>query len=136
MAIILFRMVNSFARRGAGSQPAHNASQFIARFIVPENRGLIRGISEELLRRQEPFEVEGVSYSGTPPAGKLPPSIRFPPNQPEISMTITAAQLPAIVALIAGILILIMPRLLNYIVAIYLIFVGLVGLGVLKMFRF
>ena len=29
-----------------------------------------------------------------------------------------------------------MPRLLNYIVAIYLIFVGLVGLGVLKMFRF
>jgi hypothetical protein len=33
-----------------------------------------------------------------------------------------------IVALIAGILILIMPRLLNYIVAIYLIVVGLLGL--------
>jgi hypothetical protein len=33
-----------------------------------------------------------------------------------------------LVALIAGILILVMPRLLNYIVAIYLIFVGLVGL--------
>ena len=33
---------------------------------------------------------------------------------------------------VAGILILIMPRLLNFIVAIYLIFVGLVGLGVLK----
>ena len=48
-------------------------------------------------------------------------------------MTITAAHIPAIVALIAGILILIMPRLLNFIVAIYLIFVGLVGLGVLKM---
>jgi hypothetical protein len=31
-------------------------------------------------------------------------------------------------ALIAGILILILPRLLNYIVAIYLIFVGVVGL--------
>jgi hypothetical protein len=45
-------------------------------------------------------------------------------------MTITAAHVPAIVALIAGILILIMPRLLNFIVAIYLIFVGLVGLGV------
>ena len=41
-----------------------------------------------------------------------------------------------ILALIAGIFILIRPRLLNYIVAIYLIFVGLVGLGVLKMFRF
>ena len=37
-----------------------------------------------------------------------------------------------VAALIAGILILIMPRLLNFIVAIYLIFVGLVGLGVLK----
>ena len=33
-----------------------------------------------------------------------------------------------IVALAAGILILIMPRLLNFIVAIYLIFIGLVGL--------
>jgi hypothetical protein len=33
-----------------------------------------------------------------------------------------------IVALIAGILILMMPRLLNYIVAIYLIVVGVVGL--------
>jgi len=33
-----------------------------------------------------------------------------------------------IVALIAGILILIIPRLLNYIVAIYLIVIGLLGL--------
>lgn len=33
-----------------------------------------------------------------------------------------------LIALIAGILILIMPRLLNYIVAIYLIIIGLVGL--------
>jgi hypothetical protein len=36
-----------------------------------------------------------------------------------------------IVSLIAGILILLIPRLLNYIVAIYLIIVGLLGLGVL-----
>jgi len=50
-------------------------------------------------------------------------------------MTITAAHVPAIVALLAGILILIMPRFLNFIVAIYLIFVGLAGLGVLKMFH-
>lgn len=33
-----------------------------------------------------------------------------------------------LIALIAGILILVMPRLLNYIVAIYLIIVGLTGL--------
>jgi hypothetical protein len=50
-------------------------------------------------------------------------------------MTITAAHIPAIVALIAGVLILIMPRLLNLVVAIYLIFIGLVGLGVLRMFH-
>jgi hypothetical protein len=36
--------------------------------------------------------------------------------------------LAPIVALIAGILILIMPKLLNYIVALYLIFIGLLGL--------
>ena len=50
-------------------------------------------------------------------------------------MTITTAHIPAIVALIAGILILLMPRILNLVVAIYLIFVGLVGLGILKMFH-
>ncbi len=33
-----------------------------------------------------------------------------------------------VTALIAGILILVMPRLLNYIIAIYLIVIGLVGL--------
>jgi hypothetical protein len=37
--------------------------------------------------------------------------------------------LQPLVALIAGILILVFPRLLNYIVAIYLILVGLVGLA-------
>lgn len=37
--------------------------------------------------------------------------------------------LQPLVALIAGILILIVPRLLNYIVAIYLIIVGLAGLS-------
>jgi hypothetical protein len=37
--------------------------------------------------------------------------------------------LSAIAALIAGILILIMPKLLNYIVAIYLIVIGILGLS-------
>ena len=36
--------------------------------------------------------------------------------------------LAPLVALIAGILILVMPRLLNYIVALYLIIIGLIGL--------
>ncbi|MGY2047209.1 DUF3096 domain-containing protein [Methylobacterium sp. JK268] len=47
-------------------------------------------------------------------------------------MTITVAHLQPIIAIIAGILILVVPRLLNYIVAIYLILVGLFGLGLLR----
>jgi hypothetical protein len=47
-------------------------------------------------------------------------------------MLITAAHIQPIVALIAGILILIVPRLLNYIVAIYLIIIGLVGFGLFR----
>ncbi|MGE5738585.1 MAG: DUF3096 domain-containing protein [Betaproteobacteria bacterium] len=42
-----------------------------------------------------------------------------------MNITLTAGPL---VSLIAGILILIVPRLLNYIVAIYLIIIGLLGL--------
>jgi DUF3096 family protein len=41
---------------------------------------------------------------------------------------VVGVSLQPLVALIAGILILIMPRLLNYIVAIYLILIGLLGL--------
>lgn len=40
-----------------------------------------------------------------------------------------------IIALIAGILILVVPRMLNYIVAVYLIVVGLLGLFGSGMFR-
>jgi hypothetical protein len=44
-----------------------------------------------------------------------------------MDMTLSIAPEP-LVALVAGILILIMPRLLNYVIAIYLIIVGLLGL--------
>ena len=47
-------------------------------------------------------------------------------------MTIGIAHLQPIISLIAGILILIMPRLLNYIVAIFLIVSGILGLGLFK----
>ncbi len=40
--------------------------------------------------------------------------------------------LQPMVALIAGILILVIPRLLNYIVAIYLIVIGVMGLGLIR----
>jgi hypothetical protein len=41
-----------------------------------------------------------------------------------------------LVSLIAGVLILVMPKLLNYIIAIYLILIGLVGLFGTKMLHF
>ena len=43
-------------------------------------------------------------------------------------MEIAGLPLSPLIALIAGVLILIMPRLLNYIVALYLIIVGLLGI--------
>ena len=47
-------------------------------------------------------------------------------------MIIGVAHIQPAIALVAGILILIMPRLLNYIVAIYLILAGLLGLGLVQ----
>jgi hypothetical protein len=47
----------------------------------------------------------------------------------EIDMSIGVYDLQPIAALIAGILILFMPKILNYIVAIYLILIGIIGLA-------
>jgi hypothetical protein len=47
-------------------------------------------------------------------------------------MTLTVAHISPIMSVIAGVLILIMPRLLNLVVAIYLILNGLIGLGLLR----
>jgi hypothetical protein len=47
-------------------------------------------------------------------------------------MTLTVAHITPIMSLVAGVLILIIPRLLNLIVAIFLILNGLIGLGLLK----
>lgn len=55
----------------------------------------------------------------------------LPAAREELKMTIGAAHLQPIVSLIAGILILIVPQLLNYIVAIFLIVSGILGLGLI-----
>ena len=47
-------------------------------------------------------------------------------------VTLGVTHIQPIVALIAGVLILLMPRILNYIVAIYLIVTGIMGLGIIK----
>ena len=49
-------------------------------------------------------------------------------------MVLNVAELSPIVALVAGVLILIVPRLLNIIVAIYLIVDGLIGLNAVHHF--
>jgi hypothetical protein len=138
MANILFRMANSFCENGAGNTGA--TGKPMPR--VPQCSGNrrphtrhFRGIVVEVGTRRG---SQASSVAEPRQRVDCRPRSRFdiPSNQPEtFEMTITAAHVPAIVALIAGILILLMPRLLNFIVAIYLIFVGLVGLGVLKMFH-
>src|SRR5438552_18993477 len=52
----------------------------------------------------------------------------LPQNKGIRPMTLDIVVIQPLVALIAGILILLVPRLLNYVVAIYLIVVGIIGL--------
>jgi hypothetical protein len=58
--------------------PARNPSQFIARRIVPQKRGLIRGNFQHFLRLREPVDATGVCYRGTARQDKMQVSIRFP----------------------------------------------------------
>jgi hypothetical protein len=63
------------------------------------------------------------------------PNLQRNPDQPfhrREAMTLSIAHLQPLVALIAGVLILLVPRILNYIVAIYLIIVGIIGLGFVR----
>jgi Protein of unknown function (DUF3096) len=63
--------------------------------------------------------------------GYYPGTFRFTKSLEEDPLMLTVAHIQPIVSLLAGILILIMPQLLNYIVAIYLIVVGITGLGLI-----
>jgi hypothetical protein len=47
-------------------------------------------------------------------------------------MVFTAASLSPVLAIVFGVLIFLFPRLLNYLVATYLVLSGLIGLGVLS----
>jgi hypothetical protein len=64
------------------------------------------------------------SYESLPVLGRRP-GIE---DETEFSMYMSVHVLSPLIALIAGILILVMPRLLNYVVAIYLIVIGLLGI--------
>jgi hypothetical protein len=77
---------------------------------------MFRPASNILSHQNRMTGAEGCTYG----AG-IPRSAR------EVSMNLHLTIGP-VVSLVAGILILVMPRLLNYIVAIYLIIIGLLGL--------
>ena len=47
-------------------------------------------------------------------------------------MVIGIGNMQPLVALLAGILILLVPRILNYVIAIYLIVIGILGLGIIR----
>jgi hypothetical protein len=55
---------------------------------------------------------------------------RYTTEKGRLNMHVDFFVLPPLIALVSGIAILIWPRLLNYIVAAYLILIGLIGLGV------
>jgi hypothetical protein len=48
-------------------------------------------------------------------------------------MVLTAAALSPVLAIVFGLLIFVFPKLLNYLVAVYLVLSGLIGLGVLTL---
>jgi hypothetical protein len=131
-------MSSSFKVMHAGLSQHAIRTQFIARAIVPgKPPGSTLQISA-FSARAEPVDVTRVSYRGTRRGAKMFPvdsNSTSRQHDPERFMTITAAHIQPIVALIAGVLILIMPRFLNFVVAIYLIFIGLAGLGLFKMFK-
>jgi hypothetical protein len=136
MANILLRMLNSFAMMhadfAAGTQshlihPARHCSGNKA-VSAAAIFGIFRGCRNPLKRWASSI-VEPRDRLNSPPRSRFD---IFPDRTAETSMTITTAHIQPIVALIAGVLILIMPRFLNLVVAIYLICVGLIGLGVLK----
>ena len=131
-------------RRWIADRTAHALGLFLRRFSVERLRSATawHGAAVPGLR-QRPDMTSGVSQQNAIAlAGMLPflamarrrrlPSYgddRLPQNPEHAEMlTIDVITLQPLVALIAGLLILIIPRLLNFIVALYLIIIGVIGL--------
>jgi DUF3096 family protein len=125
-------MVNSFAMTHAGSAPARNPTQFIARGIVPMKMRIFPlQFSACWIRAGNPLKRQASAI--VEPLHRIKSgSIRRHNLRRLFTMTLTVAHISPIMSVIAGLLILIMPRLLNLVVAIFLILNGLIGLGLLK----
>src|SRR3954447_24423188 len=128
-ARILFRMGNSF-EKVFGSANGATGCQCMRLRDVPENARRIRGIFG-LFSRSRELVARPVRLYPRNPVRYDPAAIRPHPTERKF-MHITVAHISPILSLLAGVLILIMPRLLNLIVAIFLIINGAIGLGLLK----
>jgi len=109
------------ALRRCSSRQAHGVP---AAAKLPERASLNASAAVQLLCTRRP------SFTFPSQALTLNTSYLTRQVERELPMNIHLTTGP-IVSLIAGILILVIPRLLNYIVAIYLIIIGILGLGML-----
>jgi hypothetical protein len=81
--------------------------------------------SAQILRFAQLLCRSGTFYASGNPSRAFSSS---DPRGRETPMHVDVITIQPLIALLFGILILILPRLLNYLIAIYLIFIGLVGL--------
>jgi hypothetical protein len=127
-------MVNSFAMMHAGSPGTQFLPIHRGRHRSWNNANVIAAIFGMFRACRNPLKRQA-SLSVEPSLGlRRRAGFGFSHLQSgDISqMTLTVAHISPIMSLIAGVLILIMPRLLNLIVALFLILNGLIGLGALK----
>lgn len=95
----------------------------IGRQLLPDQRAELF-IQNRLLAPLSSFRV--YLAEGQEPRNSYDTNVTTEPNAMNTHIDITLLQ--PVIALIAGILILIVPRLLNYVVAVYLILLGVTGL--------
>lgn len=124
---ILNRMVT-----GTRQYPSCPVSSWLAqvRRVLHPSPALAAGLSPLWLPKNQPIPPAAVVSAVRSRDARRPGAVLIVANKPSRSslMTVNVVLLQPLVALIAGILILLVPRLLNYIVAIYLIIIGLAGL--------
>jgi hypothetical protein len=127
-------MINSSEDVRAGFSPTRNPNASrVGSF--PKNGRLTRGNLRHFFKSTGTREAKVLCYRGTDPDDKMPISIRHSLNSAiaeTFQMTLTVAHISPIMSVVAGVLILIMPRLLNLVVALFLILNGLIGLGLFK----
>jgi hypothetical protein len=94
--------------------------RWLATGAIPANASGVHGDDRQSPPRHGPQR---------PCGRRVAPASCRRPSRPQRTRPMTFHfELNALIALIAGILILIMPRLLNYVVALYLIIIGILGL--------